>query len=146
DAGGQGTRLAPRRAGTTEDSALDADERRRRVWQAITRVEQRMAAHQPLVVIVEDAHWCDDESLDLFRRLFEAPTHRPVLVLITSRPAARVARVVSSIGADILRVDALDPESARAMITRRFAPDADVAELARQIVARAGGNPYFIRE
>jgi tetratricopeptide (TPR) repeat protein len=135
-----------RRARTTEDSALDADERRLRVWQAITRMEQRMAPGQPLVVIVEDAHWCDDESLDLFRRLFRVPTRRPVLVLITSRPEARVARLSSAIEADILRVDALDPESAMAMITRRFAPDADAGELARQIVARTGGNPYFIRE
>jgi predicted ATPase len=139
-------RPVSRRAGTTEDSALDADERRQRVWQAITRMEQRMAPGQPLVVIVEDAHWCDDESLDLFRRLFKLPTRRPVLVLLTSRPDARIARVASAIEADILRVDALDPESAMALITRRFAPDADAGDLARQILARTGGNPYFIRE
>jgi serine/threonine protein kinase/tetratricopeptide (TPR) repeat protein len=125
---------------------LDADESRERVWQAIARIEQRMAPDKPLVVIVEDAHWCDDESLGLFRRLFTLSTNRPMLGLFTSRPDARVARVASSIQADIIRVDALDPESAMALVTRRFAPDADASELARQIVARTGGNPFFIRE
>jgi tetratricopeptide (TPR) repeat protein len=138
-----GGAVGSERAGT---EGLDADESRERVWQAIARIEQRMAPDKPLVVIVEDAHWCDDESLALFRRLFTLATKRPMLGLFTSRPDARVARVAASIQADIIRVDALDPESAMALVTRRFAPDADASELARQIVARTGGNPFFIRE
>jgi serine/threonine protein kinase/tetratricopeptide (TPR) repeat protein len=138
---------APRGAPAGSDGgALDVDESRERVWQAIARLEQRMAPDKPLVVLVEDAHWCDDESLAMLRRLFTLPTNRPMLGLMTSRPDARVARVAATIRADILRVDALDPESAMALVTRRFVPDADAGELARQIVARTGGNPYFIRE
>lgn len=135
--------------GATDEVALDADERRHRVWQAMVRLEQRVAPDRPLVVIVEDAHWSDDESLALFRRFFAMKTQRPVLGLLTSRPDARVARVASEIEADIIRVEELDPESAMAVITRRFVPGADtgeVRELARQIVARTGGNPFFIRE
>ncbi|GAB4557752.1 MAG: hypothetical protein Tsb0020_02150 [Haliangiales bacterium] len=144
----------PIRAGSRApmvDDTLDADERRQRIWQAIVRAEQQMAPGRPLVVIVEDAHWSDDESLALFRELLRLPTSRPVLGVITSRPDTRVAAVAAEVTADIVRIEALDTESAISLVTRRFVPDGDgeqppVRELARQIVTRTGGYPFFIIE
>lgn len=124
----------------------NAEERRQRILQAMLRVEQRMAQDKPLVVIGEDAQWSDGESLALFRKLLEIETRRPVLGIITSRPDTRVARMAADLRADILRMEELDPDSAGALITRRFAQGQDASELARQILARTGGNPLFIRE
>ena len=125
---------------------IDAEEHRQRVLQAMLRVEQRMARDRPLVLVGEDAHWSDNESLALFRRLFELETHRPVLGIVTTRPDTRVARMAAEIRADIIRLEELDPDSSAALITRRFAPGQDVSELVRQILARTGGNALFIRE
>jgi len=109
-------------------------------------MEGRLASGKPLVVIIEDAHWSDDESLELFLRLFGRLSTRPVLGVITSRPEPRVQRIASALPADIVRMAELDPDSAVTLITQRFVPGDDVGELARQIVARTGGYPFFIRE
>ena len=131
---------------------FDADELRQRVLDAMLRVEKTTAPGRPLILVGEDVHWADDDSIELCRQFFRAATDRPILSLFTSRPDTRIARIASELGADIIRLDELDPDSSIKLITRRFAPAEspheadDATELARQIVARTGGNPLFIRE
>ena len=56
------------------------------VFDAVARLIEALAARQPLVVVVEDAHWADDISLRLLsflaRRLHGT---RPVLLVLTAR-------------------------------------------------------------
>jgi DNA-binding SARP family transcriptional activator len=56
------------------------------VFDAVARLIEALAAREPLVLVVEDAHWADDISLRLLsflaRRLHGA---RPVLLVLTAR-------------------------------------------------------------
>ncbi len=140
-----GLLLGGEREPGTDD--IDAAERRQRILQAMRRVEQRFAGgDKPMIVIGEDAHWADDESLDLFRKLLEVRGTRPILGLVTTRPEERVLDAAGEANADIIRLEELGEEDRMTMVTRRFVPGENVEDLARQIVARAGGNPFFIRE
>jgi tetratricopeptide (TPR) repeat protein len=129
-----------------DSGEIDADERRQRVLQIMLRVEQRMQADKPLIVVGEDIHWSDQESLDLFSQLLKIGTSRPVLGIVTTRPEPRVLRAAKDTGAEIISLDELGPEARRKAVIDKFVPGADVGELATQIVARAGGNPFFIHE
>jgi tetratricopeptide (TPR) repeat protein/tRNA A-37 threonylcarbamoyl transferase component Bud32 len=128
------------------DQEIDADERRQRMLQIMLRVEQRLQAEKPLIVVGEDIHWSDQESLDLFAQLLKVGTSRPALGIVTTRPEPRVLRAAKDTGAEIIHLDELDPEARRKAVTDKFVPGADVGELVEQIVARAGGNPFFIHE
>jgi serine/threonine protein kinase/tetratricopeptide (TPR) repeat protein len=129
-----------------EGGDIDAAERRQRVMQAMRRVESRLATDKPLIVIGEDVHWADDESSDLFREMLRTPSSRPILGIVTTRPEARVLDAARDSGADIIRVEELDEAQRLQMVLREFAPGENVEPLAQQIVARTGGNPFFVRE
>src|SRR5262249_54738753 len=45
-----------------------------------------LAARQPVLVLVEDAHWLDPTSVELLRDLVETISTLPVMLLITARP------------------------------------------------------------
>ncbi len=125
---------------------IDPDERRQRLLQIMTRVEQRLDPERPLVIVGEDVHWCDQESLELFSALLKVPSSRPILGIVTTRPDKRILDVGPSIGAEMVTLDELDVDARRRLIAARFAPAADIGDLSDQIIARAGGNPYFILE
>jgi eukaryotic-like serine/threonine-protein kinase len=140
------------RAGTEE---FDADELRERMLQVIARVRRYMEPKKPIVIIGEDLHWADDDSLGILCDVFKLSSRRPILGVFTSRPDDRTARYARDIGAEIMRVGELDQDSSMKLIARRFAQDTEpgvepgapaVNELAGQILERTGGNPFFIQE
>jgi serine/threonine protein kinase/predicted ATPase len=129
-----------------DDGDIDAAERRQRILSAMRRVESRLASDKPLIVIGEDVHWADDESTDLFRELLHVPSQRPILGIITSRPEPRVLDAAAETDADLIRLDELGDDDRLELVRREFVPGEQVDALAQRIVARAGGNPFFIRE
>ncbi|MEZ4402519.1 MAG: protein kinase [Kofleriaceae bacterium] len=134
--------------GVRGPEAADGDpgERRQQLLALVTRVEQRLEPDKPLIIVGEDVHWSDQESLDLFAALLRVPSARPVLGIITTRPDKRILDAVGAGGGEVLQLDELDDDARRALVASRFADDEDVADLAEQILARAGGNPFFILE
>jgi predicted ATPase len=71
--------------------ALPADEQKRQPLAAIRGLVQTLAAHQPVVLILEDLHWVDPSTLELLQGLVaQAPTTR-LYVLVTARPEFQVA-------------------------------------------------------
>jgi serine/threonine protein kinase/tetratricopeptide (TPR) repeat protein len=125
---------------------IDAEERRQRMFQIVLRIEQRLQADKPLILVGEDIHWSDQETIELFARLLKVPTARPILGIVTSRPETHVLKAAREAGAEIIQLDELGPDPRRQLIRDRFAPGQDVGELVDQIAARAGGNPFFIHE
>ncbi|HEU5058307.1 MAG TPA: protein kinase [Kofleriaceae bacterium] len=139
--------IAPLLGGRTEDGAeMDADERRERIKQLLYRLEREFAPDRALVVVVEDAHWADDQSLEMFRDLAIAPQTRGLMNIFTSRPEPRVQELAAARDAVVLRMEELDEESRTSMVMSRLTPDDSARELARHILSRTGGNAMFIRE
>ena len=127
-------------------ATIDPQERRQRLFDIMLRVEQRLDPGKALIVIGEDVHWSDQESLDLFAELLAVRTARPILGIITTRPSRRILEAAAAAGTEILLVEELDGEARRKLVTSRFVAGADVGLLADQILARAGGNPFFVLE
>ena len=51
--------------------------------------ELLLAAHQPLLILLEDMHWADPESLALLQRIAAHLTSRPILVIASYRDDER---------------------------------------------------------
>ena len=61
--------LFPRVVPSALPQTLDPDQQKQRLFTVLTRFFTEQAAQQPLLVIVEDVHWCDESSLELLLHL-----------------------------------------------------------------------------
>ena len=111
---------------------------------------------EPFLLVVEDAHWADEATLDLVRHLARRIHACHALVLVTYRPdevaASHPLRTVVGDAATMTgtrRIDltALTPAAVRALVDDhdRRHPGADPID-ADQLYAVTGGNPFFVTE
>ena len=132
--------------GAAPAAEIDAETRRQTLLQLLNRIEQRLESDKPLILVGEDIHWTDQDSQELFAALLKVDTPRPILGLMTSRPEPRILKLAKELGTELVVLDELSADARREMLAERFVPGHDIDELVEQIVARAGGNPFFIQE
>ncbi len=123
-----------------------AETRRELLMKLLLRIENRLEGDKPVILVGEDIHWADQDSQELFAKLLEVRTPRPLFGLMTSRPEPRILKLARELGTEIVTLDELGEAARKGLITARFAPDEDIADLISQIAARAGGNAFFIQE
>ena len=124
---------------------VDADERRRRLAACICRLVQTQSAVSPTVLLIDDAHWIDDESNAVLAQLVEAVGWTRTLLLLNFRPEYR---------ADWMRVSYCQPlalaplasDGADALLHELLGDEPALAAVCALIKERAAGNPFFIEE
>ncbi|WNV86894.1 BTAD domain-containing putative transcriptional regulator [Umezawaea sp. Da 62-37] len=108
-----------------------------------------LTANGPVLLVFDDLHWADEDTLALLTALVTDPALGPVLVVGTYRSTEISAGLAEALG----RVARAEPtrihlggltedqvgEVVRAITLRDPVP-------ARVIHARSGGNPFFVRE
>jgi class 3 adenylate cyclase/tetratricopeptide (TPR) repeat protein len=123
--------------------ALAPDQRQRRLHSAFVGLFRHMADTRPLVLTVEDLHWADGETLAVLDRVAaELPATRQML-LLDHRPEFTHAWP-SSISA--LHVEPLTPDDTHELIRQILGDEIGNRRLARLLVERTGGNPFFLEE
>ncbi len=122
----------------------DAEEALRRGWR---RMIALLAAARPLIVVLDDAHWADDEVLELVEEVAFRLEDAPLLAICTARPEmlerhadfGRAGRNVTQIELRPLQLDAATEMAASLL-------PASAARLARRVAEASGGNPFFVEE
>jgi DNA-binding CsgD family transcriptional regulator/tetratricopeptide (TPR) repeat protein len=145
--------LAPRTLGPFRDMARDAGGALEKV-QGDDRdafidalLEEMSFSQRPAVVIVEDAHWADDASLDIIRYLARRIERLPAMLVVSYRdeelgddhPFRRLIGALT--GAAVVHLE-LEGLSDAAVV--RMAAEAGVDPDA--VVAAVGGNPFYLTE
>ncbi len=126
------------------DRELSAQRRKERTFAALLHQFSTLARGQPVVVLVEDAHWSDPTSRDLLDQLFEILAHLRVLLVLTYRPEF-AAPWVGRAGVTALGLNRLTPRET-ADIALRLAASAIPRPLIDSLVVRSDGVPLFIEE
>jgi class 3 adenylate cyclase/tetratricopeptide (TPR) repeat protein len=124
--------------------ALDPQLRQERRFELLCRLVLRAAAEAPLLVLIEDLHWADLISLDLWRQLAASIAEQPILLLGVHRSAFGGLGQLDD-GADVLQLDDLSSDESRALVESRLGADLP-PELTQQLVERAAGNPLYLEE
>jgi DNA-binding CsgD family transcriptional regulator/tetratricopeptide (TPR) repeat protein len=135
-AGGELTRLIPdlaARVGSLPDPVTaDQDTERHRLHQAVAELLVNTSRRRPLLVILEDAHWADNPTLNLLRHLSRAAADARMLLVATFRDLeADMPTELSSALVDLRRTEGVVP------IRLTGLTSAEIAELVSQA---AGGD------
>ncbi|MDQ2784194.1 MAG: AAA family ATPase [Chloroflexota bacterium] len=115
-----------------------------------------LAAHRPLLLVLEDVHWVDPASLDLLRFLSHSMHAAPLLILSTYRGdeldrAHPLYQIFPALvrEADATRVDLapLTSDDICSLVHARYAlADEDARRLAAYLTVRSEGNALFCVE
>jgi DNA-binding NarL/FixJ family response regulator len=103
-----------------------------------------LAARQPLVLAVDDAHWADAPSLRWLAHLAARIEALPVALLLAVREGPDEPPLLDELRAagTRLRPRPLGPDATAALVRRKVQADAD---LCRECHASTGGNPFLIQ-
>jgi len=63
----------------------DPEQEKRRLFAALSRFFKERASQQPVLLVIEDLHWCDDISLEFLLSLSRSIVALPMLLLVTYR-------------------------------------------------------------
>jgi DNA-binding CsgD family transcriptional regulator len=106
----------------------------------------------PALLVVEDVHWADPETLKVLEYLADNLVGQPVLLVATGREdesgagvemidMLKARRAVTAID-----LGALDPSQSEAVLRECVGAGAVPARLVDDVVARSDGIPFFIEE
>src|SRR6202158_5284329 len=123
---------------------LSPELQRRKTIDLLAQWNLALSEVQPLVLVVEDLHWCDVSTLELLGHLIpQSPTAR-VLLLATARPEFTPPWPARS-NLTSVQLARLTKRQTRDMIATLAGTDLPAAPL-DALVARAGGGPLYVEE
>ncbi len=125
--------LTPTDAGIPEDSSRAARER-------LDRSLARLAGHRPLVLVLDDAHAADPDSLRWLTACAERAGDLPVLIVLAHRAGALPEAAAGLTGHPAHRLDPLGPAALARLVRERVGTHADDT-FCRAFQALTGGNP-----
>ena len=131
--------------GTKELEHLSAEAVKARTFEVLRRITLRGNDVRPLIIAVEDLHWVDRTSEELFNALVESLSGAPILLVATYRPGYQPPWIAKS-SATQIALPPLSSEESMAL-AQSILPARDLpAPLAQVILSRAEGNPFFLEE
>ncbi len=128
---------------------VEPEQLKRQLLLAMRSVVEMRLRRGPLVLVVEDLHWADASSVELLRYLTDRLGDRRLMLLTTHRPAFDAGSLVSGRAAyGAIRLAPLSADESEALVSACFGASVTCmpARLRETIVARAGGNPFYLEE
>ncbi|HEX4685350.1 MAG TPA: AAA family ATPase [Nocardioides sp.] len=107
------------------------------------------------LLVIEDAHWADDATLDLLRHLARRVHRLRALVVVTFRTEEAVGShalrilfgdVAGASGVRRIDLSPLTPDGVRALVVEAVTPADGSPPEADALYRATGGNPFFVTE
>ncbi len=124
---------------------LSPQMRKRKTLAALLARVRSLASRQPVLVLVEDAHWLDPTSLEYLTQLVEMIPRLPVMLLITARRGFELPAPVYA-PVTCVTLAGLGPEDAGLLIEHVVGGKTLPREVVKQILAQTDGVPLFIEQ
>lgn len=147
--------IEPRHVGTQLEVVEDVVLARQRLFREVAELVTAVARLGPLILVVEDVHWADRNTVDLLRSLLRSLDHQPVLMLLTARDdeiddihptrglLGDLARRPTPLMVDL---EGIDTAAVNVLIDAIWPEFSASNALAGPIRASTEGNPLFITE
>lgn len=146
--------LFPDLATLPTPSTVEPEEEKRRLFAAMTHFVTEQTTQHPVLLVVEDLHWCDDLSLDLLLHLARRCRQVRLLLLVTYRreelhPRLRgwLTQLDRERLAQEFALERLSRTEVAAMLRAMLDLQQEVgADLLDTLFTRSEGNPFFVEE
>lgn len=125
--------------------ALSPQQRRQRTLDAVLSHVATLARYTPLLMILEDAHWIDPTSLELFGRAVDQIASMRAFLIVTFRPEFE-ASWIGRPHVTTLTLNRLEQREIGAMIDRVAGNKPLPASIRQDLIERTDGIPLFIEE
>jgi predicted ATPase/class 3 adenylate cyclase len=124
---------------------LTPQQRRQRTLDALLRQVEALTRQGPVLMILEDAHWADPTSLEVFGRLVHRVAPLRLLMVVTFRPEFEPpwigeAHVTS------MTINRLARRQVSDMIDRVVGNKLVLEDVRQDIIERSDGIPLFVEE
>lgn len=126
--------------------AIDAKLRRQRIMDLTVKLLRARAAHKPLMVVVEDAHWADPASMELINYVARNIVEHPILLVLPHRTDSNLPDWTAFSHAVHIPLADLPDEACLEIVEGMVGGVNLPAELQHLILSKGGGNPFFIEE
>jgi predicted ATPase len=124
---------------------LTPQQRRQRTLEALMLQLAGLARQDPVLMIMEDAHWVDPTSLEVFGRTVDQIKTLPVLLIVTFRPEFSAPWVGKS-HVTTMTLNRLGEREAVVIIAQVVGKNTLPAHVMAEIVERTDGIPLFVEE
>jgi class 3 adenylate cyclase/predicted ATPase len=124
---------------------LTPEEKKAQTFRALLGQLEGLARQRPILVILEDAHWLDPTTLELFELMVSRIERLPVLLIVTTRPEFRPAWIGRSHVMQ-LALSRLGRNQAAEVVRQVVSGRTLPAEIMDQILAKTDGVPLFVEE
>ncbi len=121
--------------------SMSDHQRRQKRIDLLNRLLEAVCQRQALVVILEDVHWIDETSKEIFNEIIQQLGDKAFLLLITSRPTELSLQVDS-----VLPLSPLNQNDCMDLLQSYSDSQGIAGETARKLVQRCAGNPFFLEE
>ena len=137
-------------------NAMDQHELRRRAFLALRKLLSRLADRAPVILIVDDLHWSDHDSVLLLTELLRPPHAAEFLFIGSFRSEQRETpdRYLDALRAfpnDALSVEELEVgplslDEVRLLTSGLLGKNAHSADLAERLARESSGSPFFVHQ
>jgi DNA-binding CsgD family transcriptional regulator len=135
-------RIFPSLAELGDANAAAVQEERYRSHRAVRTMLEGLAARQPVLLTIDDAHWADSASIELLSHMVRHPPRARLVLAIGLRPAQAPERLRAELGtAQRIELSPLADEQAVALLG-----DLDDEPAVREVLRRSGGNPFYLEQ
>jgi DNA-binding CsgD family transcriptional regulator len=142
--------LPQRRSAST---AVEPEQEKRRLFQALLQPLIRMAREAPVLVVVEDLHWCDESSIEFLEQLARRARDLRIALLFTYRAdevGPSLAHFLAGLDrerlADEIALTRLSKDDVGRMLGAIFDGEPLNSDLVAQLFELTDGNPFFVEE
>jgi class 3 adenylate cyclase len=121
---------------------------------AFQRLLQTSMKQNPLILVLEDLHWADASSIDLFIKLLPLISSGPILFCLVTRPEhdtpgwklVSAARELLGGSLTEISLNALSEKDSRLLVANLLEIEALPKRVRDLILKKAEGNPFFVEE
>jgi tetratricopeptide (TPR) repeat protein len=133
------------REGTERLGGLAPEAVRSRTLEAIRQLALHGSQRRPIVLVLEDLQWIDRTSEEVVNELVGSLAGAAVMFIATYRPGYRPQWMDKSYATQIA-IQPLSQEDSRSVMRAALRAKEVSDGLARQILDKAEGNPFFLEE
>ncbi len=141
--------------GADPSMPLHPDEEPSRMSEALARVILAQGGLGSTLIVLEDIHWCDDDSMQVLGQLGSRLARSGVLLCLTYRRFeaeqsdsvwAGISKLETLPSATRLVVGPLSGNEVRELIAAKLGPGGLPARAMKQLVGQTNGNPLYVLE